>query len=121
MTRIETDITYLGEAQTVACDGRCDKAWGVNLRPRVPLDPDDEDDYCFLADDELGEAPVDPGTYEGGHGKLRARPARSGGHNKWCARECERSERGPRGEVPDLLDFARRVYNMPWLHKEGDR
>jgi hypothetical protein len=79
-----------GMPGTLACDGKCNKAWGINQRPKVWLSTD-IDDSVELADDELGEAPVDPGTYEGGCGKPEN--AESGADmNKWCARECERSE-----------------------------
>jgi hypothetical protein len=95
----------------VACDAKCDKAWGINNRPRVQLS-DDEDDYEFLADDELGAAPVDPGTYEGGHAKPDEVPEK---HNKWCARECERSVLldglGHGRFQPELEDFTKRVTN----------
>ena len=64
----EKMITYFGEPARVACDELCSKAWGINNRPKVQLS-DDEDDYEFLADSELPEAPADPGTYEGGQGK----------------------------------------------------
>src|SRR5258708_1531509 len=88
-------ITYFGGLATHACDGQCDKAWGINSRPSVAahtpgFNGDPHDDYAYLADDELGIAPRDPGTYEGGYGK----PKRARGPediNKCCVRECERS------------------------------
>lgn len=80
-------IMYFGRQAVLACDARCDKAWGINARPRVQLS-DDPNDYAFRADHELGTAPVDPGTYEGGHAKPASPERRL---NKWCARECERS------------------------------
>ncbi len=92
------------ETRSLSCDYRCDKAWGVSQRPRVQINEADLDDFAFLSDDELGVAPVNPGTYEGGHGKPR-----NGVHNKWCYRECERSYLAP-SEKPD---FSRRVYNKP--------
>lgn len=114
---------YLGQPVTIACDGRCDKAWGVNGRPRKHLsgDPDEPgigidehcrraDDHVFLSDDALGEAPADPGTYEGGEGKPPG--ARSGGHNKWCARECERSALVPAGDPIVLPDLTSPAPNM---------
>jgi len=99
----------------VICDGKCAKAFGSTTRPRVALDPDDEDDYCFLADDELGEAPADPGTYEADQGKP-ADYGDPGRHNKWCARECERSLfvwpiRPSR--LVRLPDLSERLYNIP--------
>ena len=52
----------------VACDGICQKAWGVSQRPNHQLS-DDIDDVVFLADEEFPIAPIDPGTYEGGYAK----------------------------------------------------
>lgn len=92
----------------VLCDGHCDKAWGRNSRPIFGEEGGREE---FLADGELGVAPVDPETYEGGQAKPTDYddPAR---HNKWCARECERSEFiypiMPSREI-ELPDFSRRV------------
>lgn len=97
-------IYYLGKATVLICDGQCDKAWGINCRPRIQLS-DDEDDYEFLADDELDIAPTDPGTYEGGDGKPMGAAFRL---NKWCARECERSSVIVAFDLPD---FSRRVGN----------
>lgn len=102
-------------AMSVACDGRCDKAWGINGRPRVQLSPTDEDDYAWLADSELGAALADPGTYEGGHAKPSG-VVGSEGMNKWCVRECERCVTSAPGESDRplaLRDFTRRVYNIP--------
>lgn len=83
---MEKLITYFGQQAKVACDEQCHKAWGVTSRPKEQLS-DDEDDYAFLADDELGIAPIDPKTYEGGEGKPRSKESIP---NKWCVRECER-------------------------------
>lgn len=110
--RFEKTITYFMQPARVACDGKCGKAWGRNNRPRVKLS-DDEDDFEWLADDELGEAPVDPGTYEGSDAKpIGARGPEE--MNKWCVRECERCTMTKAGE-PDaplqLKDFSRRVSN----------
>lgn len=114
-------IKYFGKDTRVVCDRNCAKAWGINNRPELQLS-DDEDDTVYLADGELGEAPADPGTYEGGYGK----PS-SPDHfpNKWCVRECERSAMTPydgdwRDPVP-VPSFEKRAFNMPWLHEgEGD-
>lgn len=107
------DINYAFQPCTVACDGKCSKAWGINQRPRKYLsgDPDEAetakewgrraDDFVWFADDELGEAPEDPGTYEGGH----AKPLGPHEMNKWCTRECERSVLVGRGEPITLRDF----------------
>ena len=108
------NITYFGQRTRVACDGNCAKAWGMNSRPRVQLSGN-PDDYAWLADGELGDAPTDPGTYEGGHAKpLTVRGPED--MNKWCVRECERcvmSEPGCADEPLELRDFSRRFYNIP--------
>lgn len=112
-------LKFFGQDATHACDGRCDKAWGNNTRPRVPArtpgyQGDPEDDYAFKSDGELGIAPADPGTYEGGHGK----PSNARGPediNKWCVRECERTWLSPPGSpnaTPELPDFSVRQYNV---------
>ena len=103
-----TDITYMGRPARVACDRACTKAWGVGSRPRVQL-TDDPDDYAFLADHELGDAPADTGTYEGGQGK----PMFPDRHNKWCARECERSTIGDPSRPAALPDLSSRLFNIP--------
>lgn len=106
-------IKFFDKACTLACDGQCHKAWGMNSRPKVLVgDPNDEDDFAYLADHELGFAPADPGTYEGldMEGKPAPRPELM---NRWCARECERSEIVDAGEPFTLPDFDRRVYNRP--------
>lgn len=118
MTKVEGLLmgegTYFGKPITLICDQNCDKVWGINNRPKVYLrgeETDEEvDDHYSLADGELGIAPVNPGTYEGDH----AKPVNGVDlHNKWCARECERSVIVDRGSCVffDLLDFSRRFYN----------
>lgn len=116
MTVLVKAILFGGVRTTLACDGGCRKAFGVSRRPRVRLS-DDPDDYAFLADPEVGEAPTDPGTYEGGCGKPTdyADPRRQ---NRWCVRECERSELIEQGPVV-LPDYSRRLYNQPWKHPEA--
>ena len=95
-----------------ACDRKCNKAWGMNSRPKVEFDKEDPDDYAFLSDDELGEAPKNPGTYEGGHAKPNDR---SQIPNKWCLRECERCVISKTNES-HLPDYSKRNYNQPWKH-----
>lgn len=113
---MERIITYCGQAMKVACDERCDKAWGINSRPRVEHDPNEPDDYSFLADGELAEAPEDPGTYEGND----AKPVNKEGiPNRWCIRECERCAKSDpgRSHLPlDLPDLSVRLANMPHRH-----
>lgn len=113
---LTTVIAYGRKSCVVACDGNCAKAWGINNRPRIEFDAKDPDDMAFLADGELGEAPRDPGTYEGGQGKPGATPSR---HNKWCVRECERSETFDPGEALVPRDLSRRRFNQPWKHAEA--
>lgn len=106
----EKIITYFGQRAKVACDGRCDKAWGISSRPSVKLSSD-PDDYEMLSDDELGEAPINPRTSEGGHTK----PASASEFpNKWCVRECERcsmSDPGKWNEPVELNRFDSRKQN----------
>lgn len=82
----EALIIFFGKIARVICDRKCSKAWGINSRPKVQLS-DDEDDYCYLADYELGSAPEDPGTLEDDDLKPIS-PNQF--PNKWCVRECER-------------------------------
>lgn len=106
-------IQWFGAQMLLACDGNCAKAWGINSRPSVKFDPKDSDDYAFLADDELGEAPADPGIYEFGQGK----PDGPHAMNKWCSRECERASMLKEGQPVTVRDFSQRRYNQPWKHK----
>lgn len=104
-------ITYFGQTAKVCCDGKCEKAWGNSNRPREQLS-DDEDDYAWLCDGELGTAPIDPRTYEGGDAKpvtVLEFP------NRWCVRECERCSMAKPGEFDKPLAIKRfdsRVYNL---------
>ena len=121
---IKKDIVYNGQNVTAVCDGKCNKAWGTNNRPKVYVtnEDDDPDNYYFLSDTELGEAPEDPGTYEGDSGKPDHDDELM---NKWCVRECERS--GTFGHVWGGVakdyppsDFSRRVYNCRDAQAEYD-
>ena len=105
-------IIWFGKSATLACDGICVKAFGINGRAKKEFDSADPDDYAFLADDELGDAPSDPGTYEGGC----AKPGGPHEMNKWCSRECERSKVFDSAEHGVLPDFSRRVFNQSWKH-----
>lgn len=73
-------IQYFGKKCIFKCDEKCSKAWGRNSRPTNKQGE-------YLSDDELGEAPDDPETYEGFQGKPLTVPSEP---NKWCVRECER-------------------------------
>lgn len=106
---IAKGIVFFDQPCVLACDAKCSKAWGINSRPSARLS-DDPDDYAWLADGELGAAPEDPGTYEGGHAKPRTLTERL---NKWCARECERSVLIGRDEDIELPSFAERRHNIP--------
>lgn len=86
---LASHISYFARPVLLVCDERCDKAWGINNRPKKQLS-DNEDDYEFLSDDKLDTAPIDTGISEGGHKKPKHYGER---HNKWCARECERAEK----------------------------
>jgi hypothetical protein len=114
---LQRTIVAYGKRLVMACDGRCDKAWGINTRLRTSLS-DDIDDYVYVADDLLGEAPADPGTYEGWtmEGKPSATPltdpADAAKMNRWCFRECERSGEAPEGEPVDLPDMSYPEPNM---------
>lgn len=92
---IAKQVLYHGKA-TLVCDGKCSKAWGHNGRPRKMLS-DDEDDYVYLPDSELGTAPGPTETVcieEGPDAKPSAVDHNNGEcMNKWCARECERCAR----------------------------
>ncbi len=130
---MEKIITYCGHPAKVACDEKCDKAWG-SVRPRFYRElgedkifgygygngeiwPDKElknqDDYILLSDNELCIAPTDNGVLEGDDGK----PIHS--HqipNKWCIRECERcsmSNPNKYNEPLELRDFSVRRPNIP--------
>lgn len=130
---------YNGKQVKIACDEKCNKAWGVNRRPRVypelgdkiyglndesiypGVDYDDKydvDNSAMCSDDELGDAPENPGTYEGGEAKPTHK---SQIPNKWCVRECERcawSDPGKHNEPLVLKDFSKRRYNQPWKHQK---
>lgn len=104
----EAIITYFSEKAKVCCDGKCNKAWGINNRPRFYLDINNHADFQWLADAELGEAPADPGTYEGSDGKPKSV---SEFPNKWCVRECERcnmSGPGKSDEPLEIISFDKR-------------
>jgi hypothetical protein len=118
---VHKTITFAGQSAVVLCDGNCRKAWGVNSRPKVVLTKGDDDDYFYIPDGELGVAPEDPGTYEGGCGK----PSPEDGPdrmNTWCVRECERSlfldPRRDAFEHP--MNFSRKVYNSHARQVEAD-
>lgn len=112
---MEKLITYFEQQAKIGCDEKCHKAWGWNNRPFEQLS-DDEDDKVWMSDDEIGIAPVDPGTYEGGYAKPTLKTEIP---NKWCIRECERCQMSKPGEYDQPLKlekWSERVYNQPWKH-----
>ena len=102
-------IKYCYVDTLLVCDGNCSKAWGITKRPRRSLS-DDQDDYVYIADSELGTAPKDPESYEGGVAKPVNKEDRL---NKWCARECERSDMAQLGEELVLPDLENPRPNIP--------
>lgn len=114
---------FSGRHRFVVCDGRCDKAWGINGRPRLYFmeegepprklkdgeEPVNWDDMVYVRDSELGVAPgpgETVGISEGGHLKPSAVPLTGGSRmNKWCSRECERSRVLDEGEELVIKDL----------------
>lgn len=110
---ITKEILCFGKKRILACDGKCDKAWGISIRKTILLDREDVDDIAFLSDDELEIAPINPGTYEGSCGKPVSNFEKL---NKWCFRECERSSLFNIDETNievKLKDFSKRLFNIP--------
>lgn len=100
-------VQFLSQPVAIGCDGICSKAWGSNSRPRVQLS-DDENDYEYLADHELNDAPFDPGIYVGDCAKPIADNQRL---NKWCIHECERIAFVQKGQLKTLPNFGVRISN----------
>jgi hypothetical protein len=107
----EAIITYFGQRAKVKCDRKCGKAWGRNSRPKEQLS-DNVDDVMWFSDRDLGIAPTDPRTYEGGVGKPLSPDEFP---QKWCVRECERcvmSNPGEYNKPLELPDWKAPVFNM---------
>lgn len=99
---LKKTIVFFGKQRVLACDGQCNKAWGINGRPRLfymengepprALKPDeepkDEDDYVYKGDGELGTAPGPGqtiGISEGSDCKPSATPLKDPLMlNRWC-------------------------------------
>jgi hypothetical protein len=109
-------VMMFGQLATLVCDANCGKAWGFSKRPKVSFDPACDDDIAYLADDELGFAPGDPGTYEGGC----AKPTSPTLMNRWCSRQCERCDVVRPGQEPEPRSFAVRLFNQPWKHEPSN-
>jgi hypothetical protein len=112
---MEKNIIYFGQPAKICCDEKCNKAWGIALRPKEQLS-DAVDDVVFLSDDELGDAPENPQTWEGDDGKPTCDSEKM---NKWCARQCERcvmTEYCKPDEPLKLKDWSHRRYNIPSKH-----
>lgn len=116
---LQKDIIFFGDQCTVACDGRCDKAWGIQGRPRHRFQPEDvdPDDYVYIGDDALGTAPPPYQTEIISEG-LNIKPsavAHSDGTllNRWCTRQCERSAIVDRGDPVVVPDMRTPAWNKP--------
>ena len=92
---IAKSIIYFENKCILICDGKCNKAWGMNNRK-------EKDSGEYYKDNELKTAPVNPGTYEGGHAKPKDNEQIL---NKWCCRECEISKM-----VKDNEDFELPIF-----------
>lgn len=86
---------------------------------QINFDEDDPDDIAYVEDSKTGEAPDDPGTYEG-FGNDGGKPMHPDHHNKWCARECERSQFIEPGEDIFVRDFSQPVYNIHTRHENAE-
>mgnify|MGYP003404605358 FL=1 len=128
---MEKIIQYFGQKAKVACDEKCNKAWGGNSRPRIypeisdtkifglgddSIYPDDDsidvNDYGYCSDLELPEAPIKSDGDEGGDFKPINKNEIG---NKWCVRECERCVMSKPNEYDKplkLKDFSKRLYNF---------
>ena len=95
MSLLAKSIVFCGSHVVLACDGRCDLAWGIEKRPRKMLSSIDPDDFVYLGDlhPDLGAPPsADKLGCHGGDFKPSDVPLTSSEKmNRWCARECERS------------------------------
>ena len=103
-------ITFCGQQVDVACDRRCDKAWGRDIRPRKQLS-ENPDDYVCVSDSDLGRAPFPSNSTEGDQGKPSG-TSHHGPLNKWCVRACERCVMVDAGRTITLPDLARPLPNI---------
>jgi hypothetical protein len=113
----EAIVPYFGQCVKVNCDRRCAKAWGISQRPYIQLSQD-ENDIAYLADSELPNAPIAPGTWEGWDTKPLSPDDFP---NKWCVRECERCNKSVPGKFAEplkLKKWNKRVYNFAIRQKD---
>jgi hypothetical protein len=109
-------IAAFGTTGILVCDGRCDKAWGYDQRPHIKVS---DEDIEYLADDELGTAPPDPGTVQGDDSKPQNENEY---HNAWCERYCERSIMVQEKEAFQIRDWSiRRTYKHYWKHRFNEQ
>ncbi len=76
----ECIIRVLGMSSSFSCDGNCDKAWGLKLRPK-------DQNGLYIPDEDLQNAPSDikSGDFTKPQNRFQA-------INKWCIFECERGK-----------------------------
>jgi hypothetical protein len=109
-----------GEEPPPGLDGWKLLVW-QNGRVETTGEPVDWDDFAYLADGELGEAPENPCTSEGFDFKPDADDPSPEKINRWCVRQCERHRLIEPGEPIRLKDFSRRRYNIPSRHPEAQK
>jgi hypothetical protein len=71
---LTTSILYSGKRCLAVCDHKCNKAWWFDGDRPQRRDPAEPDDVIWFADREVGIAPANPGSYEGGQGKPSTPP-----------------------------------------------
>lgn len=107
------EIKAYGDTVFIGCDAKCEKAFGLNGRPAVQLS-ENENDYAFLSDSEVGIAPTSGKTAiveEGSDTKPDANIPESL-LNKWCFRECERCVVASSKDELTLPDYTKRLTNL---------
>lgn len=109
LERYEAIVPYVGLLMRCRCDGKCSKAWGWSMRPASKFGRDG-DPVEYYADQELGEAPSNPGTAEGGSLKPSSPDQFP---TKWCVRECERCNKSDPFKFMDSLPI------IDWSKRQG--
>ena len=114
MSLLARPMLFCGREIVLACDGRCDLAWGMERRRRRMLSAGDPDDFVYLGDGhpDVGSPPPPRELgCEGGDFKPSAVQLTDGSDkmNRWCARQCERSV----GIEPRLPNLVSPVRNKP--------